>query len=316
MQTSDISEVPTTPAGPRFVLRRQPRWSRRVPWLRHGSQALVVAWVGFALWGSAGGGEGRGSIEAFCPFGGFETAFTWFATGRTVSHVHSSNLVLAAVVVALALASRGFFCGWLCPLGSIQETLRAAGDRISRRLPALRRVRKAMMLRFPWIPTADRVLARGRYVVLAWAIVGAGLTGTMVFRAYDPWAALISVVEFEISTAMVVLALVLVLSLFLDRPFCRYACPLGAVQGLVAKISPIAIQRNGDDCLGCTICNDACPMRIPVNTRSRVTDSACIGCLECVASCPSEGALGLRVTLPLRPAPPLEPTNMNMETLR
>lgn len=41
-------------------------------------------------------------------------------------------------------------------------------------------------------------------------------------------------------------------------------------------------------------------MALPVNQRTRVTDSTCIGCLECVAACPSREALSLTVTFPTR----------------
>jgi polyferredoxin len=120
----------------------------------------------------------------------------------------------------------------------------------------------------------------------------------MVFREYDPWEALLAVVEFELSTAFVILVVMLVMALFVNRPFCRYACPLGAVVGIVGKASPVAVTRNADACLGCAICNRACPMRIPVNTRTRVTDASCNGCLECVAACPSRDALGVTISLP------------------
>ena len=152
----------------------------------------------------------------------------------------------------------------------------------------------------PWWPRVDHVLRYGRYVVLVWAVGGAALTGVMVFREVDPWNALLSVAEFEISTAFVVLLVVLGLSLFIDRPFCRYACPLGAVQGLIGMASPVAVQRDATACLGCQICNNACPMGIEVNQATRVTDTACIGCLECVAACPSQDALALTVTFPTR----------------
>lgn len=96
----------------------------------------------------------------------------------------------------------------------------------------------------------DRVLRWGRWLVLAWAIIGAAVTGTMVFRVADPWIALLMVAQFELSLAFVVLVTTLVLALFIQRPFCRYACPLGAVQSLPGKLSPIAVQRDAAACLG------------------------------------------------------------------
>ncbi len=290
MTTTDTA-VPT----PRFVPRRDRRWSANVQWVRHGIQAAFAIWLAVTL-GQHLLTPSSGSVEAVCPFGGFETAWTWLTTGRTVSHTHSANLVLAGVVTVLAVLARGFFCGWICVLGSMQESVRAIGRRLERVVPGMRAVRR-------WLepgPRLDRALRLGRYAVLVWAIGGAAVTGTMVFRAVDPWSAFLGIVDFEFSTGIVVLIVMLVLALFIDRPFCRYACPLGAVQGIVAKASPVAIQRSADACLGCEICNNACPMGIPVNQRTRVTDASCIGCLQCVSACPSQDALALTVSFPSR----------------
>ncbi|HSN10537.1 MAG TPA: 4Fe-4S dicluster domain-containing protein, partial [Propionibacteriaceae bacterium] len=114
-----------------------------------------------------------------------------------------------------------------------------------------------------------------------------------------------------------VLAVTLVLSFVLPRPFCRYACPLGAIQGLVAKASPVAVQRDADACLGCDLCTRACPMALPVDRSTRVTDAQCIGCLECVAACPSSRALGVSIALP-RPAPGVvgAPARLQQEPVR
>jgi polyferredoxin len=283
-----------------FVPRRSTGSVRAIRWSRHAVQGVIIGWFVWIVWSKALAGPGSASAEAFCPFGGFETAWTWITTGTTVAHVHPANLVLAGIVIVLSLVGRGFFCGWLCPLGSIQEAIRALASGVTSRAPWLRRTGRSIGSRMTWWPRVDHVLRYGRYVVLVWAVGGAAITGVMVFRDVDPWNALLSVAEFEISTAFVVLIAVLSLSLFIERPFCRYACPLGAVQGLIGKASPMAIQRNADACLGCQICNNACPMGIEVNRATRVTDTACIGCLECVTACPSQNALALTVTFPTR----------------
>jgi ferredoxin len=301
MTVTDVPPPAPTPTGPVTVPRRSPHTTRWLRLARHSAQATVA---GIVVWQVAKQitGDGTGA-EGLCPFGGFETAWTWLTTGRTVKHVHPANLALAAAVTVMALAGRGFFCGWLCPLGTIQGAIHRATLAVTDHIPPLRRWRRRAS-RTITRPGAlagkvDTVLRYGRWLVLAWSLIGAALTGVMVFRDYDPWAALISIAEFEISTAFVVLVVVLVLSMFVRRPFCRYACPLGAIQGLTGKISPIAIQRDATTCLDCDLCNQACPMSIPVNQRTRVTDSSCLGCLECVAACPSRDALGVSLALPL-----------------
>jgi polyferredoxin len=241
----------------RMVPRRSPTSIRGIRWTRHALQTAVVAFIAYTVWAKATGAPGAPSGEAFCPFGGFETLFTWVTTGRTVSHVHTANLVLAGAVVLLTLAARGAFCGWLCPFGAIQEAIHGVGDAVTRRIPPLRRARRRISANAMWLARVDHVARYGRYVVLAWAVGGAAVTGVMVFREYDPWSALLSVAEFEVTTAFVVLVGMLVMALVVERPFCRYACPLGAVIGIVGKASPVAVQRNAAACLGCDLCNRA-----------------------------------------------------------
>ncbi len=281
------------------VPRRPTSWGRKVRWTRHAVQGALVAIVAWQAVGHVtSGGE---SAEAWCPLGGFETLWTLVTTGRTVAHVHTSSLVLSVAVVVLAFAGRGFFCGWLCPLGTLQELVHAAGRLVTDRVPPLRRLRRRLERSAGaerW-RRIDRVLRWGRWLVLAWAIIGAAVTGAMVFREADPWIALLSVAEFELSLTFVVLLATVVLALFIERPFCRYACPLGAIQSLAGRFSPIAVQRDAPACIDCDLCNQACPMAIPVNTRTRVTDTSCTGCLECVGACPSQNGLTVTLALPV-----------------
>lgn len=289
------TSTPHRPSQPRTEVPRRPAsWRRRLRWSRRTAQAAVVALVAgimLAAWRADGS-----SAEVFCPFGGFETLWTWLTTGRTTSHLHPANLVLAAGVALMALAARGSFCGWLCPFGSLQEGLYGLSRWAGRRIPALGRWQRRPA-GTGW-RRADRVLRLGRYGVLAFAVVGAGVTGTLVFRDVDPWHALIGVLEFELSLAFAVLVAVVLLSFVVPRPFCRYACPLGATLGLIGRLSPVAVERDASACLGCDLCTRACPMALQVHTASRVTSGQCIGCLECVAACPSVPALGVSVALP------------------
>jgi polyferredoxin len=271
------------------------RWGRRTV------QAAVVVLIGWQVALSFQGAEG--AAEGLCPFGGFETLWALVTTGQYVRHAHPASIVLAVAVIVLAVTARGFFCGWLCAFGSLQEWIHGAARAVADRVPPLGRLRRALNrpgFAHHW-RRVDRVLRLGRWVVLTWALVGAAVTGTMVVRDADPWAALISIAEFELSLGFAVLVATFALALFVERPFCRYACPLGAVQGLTARISPVAVQRDAESCLGCDACNKACPMAIPVNTRTRVTDTACTGCLECIAACPSKPALNVTFALPTLP---------------
>ena len=94
-------------------------------------------------------------------------------------------------------------------------------------------------------------------------------------------------------TGLVVLALVLLASLFVEMPFCKYACPLGAVLGVFNLVRIFMIRRNAATCIDCGVCDQVCPMNIPVSNRKVIRDHQCISCLECTSEyyCPEEGTV-------------------------
>ncbi len=96
-------------------------------------------------------------------------------------------------------------------------------------------------------------------------------------------------------TAFISLGIVLVLSLFIERPFCKYACPYGAVLGLTNFFRVFSVRRNANTCISCSACDKACPMNLTVSTVDKVKDPQCISCLECTseAACPIESTMEL-----------------------
>ncbi len=78
---------------------------------------------------------------------------------------------------------------------------------------------------------------------------------------------------------------VLVLVSFVDRGWCRYLCPIGAMYGPTNKISISDIEFREDKCVHCQLCIKACPMGI--NPKENKTDPECIRCGRCAESCPT-----------------------------
>ena len=287
------------------------RWRR--PSLQTLRQLVQLGVVGFIVVVAGSHlvlGEASASAEAFCPFGGLETLYSYLTGGRTINHTHLSNLALFLAVAATTIVARGAFCGWICPLGTIQEWTYAFSRWLQRRIPPLGRAMNALRKRLN--PRAargsaagptlgqriDHWLSYGRYLVLAWIIGGTIAYGSMVFRDYDPWSALLSLAELQLSVGTAVLAVSLIASLFVERAWCRYACPLGATISLLGRLSPLRIERVESACTSCGLCTQHCPVGIDVARADAITDLRCITCLRCVSECPRPEAIDLRLAVP------------------
>ena len=218
------------------------------------------------------------SLHAICPFGGVVSAWNLITEGTLVRKIHDSSVVLAVLGVLLAILFGPVICGWVCPFGTFQEWVGRIGKKIFKR-------------RYnTFVPQKiDRWLRLLRYVVLVWVVVMTSVSATLVFQAYDPYYALFSFLRSEFSLGgTIILGVVVLLSLFVERPFCKYACPYGAFLGLFNKFRIFKIRRNKSTCISCSKCNRACPMNIDVQGGEAVTSLQCISCMECTSdrACP------------------------------
>ena len=81
-----------------------------------------------------------------------------------------------------------------------------------------------------------------------------------------------------------VLVVLLLLSVVVYRPFCRYLCPLGAIYGLFNPVALYRFRIDAQKCTHCGVCQRACPMDIPVHSAPNSPE--CIRCGKCKAACP------------------------------
>ena len=97
------------------------------------------------------------------------------------------------------------------------------------------------------------------------------------------------------SLKLVILGLMLVSSLIIYRPFCKYICPLGAIYGFFNKVAVYRMHLDTGRCVGCGACAKVCKMN--VDPSAKPNSCECIRCGDCVNACP-HGALKLGVGRP------------------
>jgi len=225
------------------------------------------------------------SLHAVCPLGGVVTIYEYFVSGRFVKKVHESSWILMWITFAMTLAFGPVFCGWVCPFGSFQEWIGKIGKKIfGKRYNG-------------FIPhRLDQWLRYLRYIVLIWVLYMTAITGKIIFADYDPYFALFNFWTGEVAlTGVIILLAVIAATLFVERPFCKYACPFGAVLGIFNLFRIFAIKRNAETCVDCGACDRNCPMNIPVATSGTVRDHQCITCMQCTSeqACPVDDTIEL-----------------------
>ncbi len=220
------------------------------------------------------------SLHAVCPFGGVVTVYEFITTGGLVQKLHSSALVLMVLGLLVAFLFGPIFCGYFCPLGTWQEWIGKLGRKL---------FKKKYNRLVP--PAADKYLRYLRYIVLAVVVYQTAVTAKLVFADADPYYALFNFYTGEVAlTAILILIAVTVLSLFVERPWCKYFCPYGAMLGLFNLIRVFPVRRREKTCINCKKCDVACPMNITVSIGDAVRNHQCITCHECLSglACPVE----------------------------
>jgi ferredoxin-type protein NapH len=172
-------------------------------------------------------------------------------------------VVLALILVLVFLFGR-ILCGHFCPVGAIQEL----GSQI-----------------LPWkwhVP--DRRIPQAVRVVVFLGIVIAAFFSVSVLQAIGVGA------FFHLtwwSPLFGIFAVLVLLSLVVYRPFCRFVCPFGVFLALTASKSRFAFVRT-DACIECGKCERACPTD---EARRDASKAECYMCGRCIEVCPVEGAL-------------------------
>lgn len=198
-------------------------------------------------------------------------------------------MVFLAVILFLTLIGPKLFCGWVCPVGAIQELISMLADKLKI---------KRHKLSFRLTQTI-RILIFIAFIFLSWtAVIHTVSNGRVVplslydyinaFHGYEwSWAAALIDNLFN----FLPLILTIIFAFFTYRPFCYLVCPVGLMTNLVEQIALFRVVKKKDDCTDCQACviKSPCPAVAEI-VKDSVLRPDCFSCTRCTGSC-SRGLL-------------------------
>lgn len=183
-------------------------------------------------------------------------------------HAKWTAIVLFLGVIVLTYFQGKVFCGWICYLGAIQEFLYIGKIKILQ------------------TERAQKIMRIIRYVILGILLVQLAVSQSIEWSKIGPFKVIFNLYSPN-NTGYILLAILLVSSLFIHRPFCKVACPAGLIFGWVTKIPGASVLGITNSCAGCKICDTACEIRAITREgkTSKLDNQECIMCGECMSDC-------------------------------
>ncbi len=183
-----------------------------------------------------------------------------------------------------------FVCAWLCPFGFVQDLLH--------KIPFFKKIRK-----LPY----EKYLVKLKYLILVVFVIimpmffvdKTTLNGMPYFCKYICPVGILEgglyliwmneglrgVLGFLFAFKTLILIIVIILSIVIYRPFCKFICPLGAIYSIFNKVSLYKYTVDFDKCISCKRCARACYMNVDITQDANHLE--CIRCGKCKGVCPT-----------------------------
>ena len=222
-----------------------------------------------------------------CPIGAMQAVLS--------GQKHHFPFYVVGLLLLFGMLLGRFICGFLCPFGWIQQLLHKiplkklrVPEKADQRMRFIKYgVLVLFVLAFPVFLTD--AFGLGAPYFCKWLCPAGTLEGGIPLVLTNE--SLRNSLGFLFWWKMILLALTILFSILIYRPFCKYVCPLGAFYALLNRISLTRMEINEESCIACGKCVRACPMQVQV--LKNINSLECIRCGKCVSECPT-GAIDLR----------------------
>lgn len=166
--------------------------------------------------------------ESYCPFGGLQALSSYFVSESLACSMTATQIGFGVLLVICVILFSKLFCSYICPLGTISELMSKLGKKL--------KIQNA----FPII--VDKILRIIKYILLFITFYFTITSSELFCKKYDPFFAVFSgfnndIVLWASITSMVLL---IVGSMMVRMFWCKYICPLGALQNFF-KMGGMAI---------------------------------------------------------------------------
>ena len=268
-------------------------------------------------------GETAADPEAYCPMGGLQAFATYLAQNSLPCSMSSLQVMMGLALVAAVVLFSKLFCGYLCPLGTVQDIIKRL--RVKFRIKSVKIANGSVV---------DKVLRIIKYALLFLIFYMTVEESELFCKNLDPYYAVATGFQGEITLWMSIVSIcVLVIgSLVVDMFWCRYLCPLGAISNSLKfwvwigvlfgvyfaanvigagipwavllgafciigyllevfnakpKYQILHVLKNESACNNCGLCQKMCPYHIDLRTfhNGKINHVDCTLCGECVAAC-------------------------------
>jgi len=174
------------------------------------------------------------------------------------------------VAMTLLLWGRGIFCGWLCPFGALQELINETARKF-----------KVKQFELPFA-VHERLWAVKYLILLAlFAISLESMSAAERYAEVEPFKTVI-MLKFQREWGYVLYAAILLsMSIFTNKVYCRYICPLGAALAIPSKFRLFDWLKRRKECgTQCQICAQECEIQA-IHPTGEINANECHWCLDC-----------------------------------